>query len=192
MCFMTGKKNGRHWLNTLESGFKLQYFESQWEHCWSRDHREIGADHMLMQMSIVFLTSADLQWLIPDELMRWFGCAVPSWKAAERCSEISMGIVSPEANMQHNSVPFKQAWKGKKQQHLSLSWWKDRLWWKNKQTKNTQNYGVLGGQEFQRESIKAMLSSGGRKHQQIISELVELCCSHHLQKTLMHTWFYTS
>lgn len=57
----------------------------------------------------------------------------------------------------------------------------------NEQTKNTQNSGVLDGQEFQRESIKAMLSNGGRKHQQIISELVELRCPHHLQKTLMHT-----
>lgn len=135
MCLMIGEKKGGHWLNTLESGFRLLWdCESQWENCWSKDHREIGPGHVLMQMSIVFLTSMGLQRLIPDEVMRWFGCAVPSWKAVERCSEIRTGIASPETNAQHNSVPFKQTWKGKEQQHLSLWWQRNRLWGRGQKT----------------------------------------------------------
>lgn len=106
---MIGKKNGRHWLNTLESEFRFLWdHESQWEHCWSKDYKEIGPGHVLMQMSIVFLTSVDLLWLIPDEVMRWFGCAVPSWKAVERCSEISAGVALPEANTQPTVLPLNR------------------------------------------------------------------------------------
>lgn len=184
MCFMTGKKNGRHWLNMLESGLRLLWdHKSQREHCWSKDHREIGPDHVLMQMSIVFLTSVDLQWLIPDEVMRWFGCAVPSWKAVERCSGISTRIASPEANTRCNGVPFKQTWKGKKHQHLCLCWWRDRLWWKDKK----QWSGVWKGDN--KGNVKWRRQ---KEHQQIILELVGLHCSHCLHKTLVCTCFYTS
>lgn len=125
--FMIGKKNGRHWLNTLESEFRFLWgHESQWEHCWSKDYKEIGPGHVLMQMSIVFLTSVDLLWLIPDEVMRWFGCAVPSWKAVERCSEISAGVALPEANTQPTVLPLNRLGR-EEQQHLSLCWW---IWWK--------------------------------------------------------------
>lgn len=186
MWFMIGKKNGRHWLNTLESGFRLLWFrKSQWEHCWSEDHKEIGPGHVLMQMSIVFLTSVDLQWLIPDEVMRWFGCAVPSWKAVERYRECSMRIASPEANTRHNTVPFRQTWKEKKQQHLSMCWWRDRLWWKDKKPWCAQWSGVWKGAHI--DNVKWWRQ---KEHQQTILKLIGLHCFHRLQKTLVYTCFY--
>lgn len=127
---VTGKKNGRHWFNMLESGFRLLWdHESQWEHCWSKDDRKIGLGHMLMQMSIVFLTLVDLQWLIPDEVMRWFGYAMAAWKAVERWCKISTGIASQDTNTWCNRFPFKQTWKGRKQKHHTLCWQKGSLWW---------------------------------------------------------------
>lgn len=159
MFFIIGQKNGRHWLNTLESELRfLWHHESQWELCWSKDHKEIGPGHVLMQMSIVFLTSVDLLWLIPDEAMRWFGCAVPSWKAVERCSEISAGPASPEANTQPTVFPLNRHGRGKSS---SISHCAGAETGSGESTKNS---GVLSARQFGREAIKAVLSDRDRKN----------------------------
>lgn len=110
-----------------------------------------------MQMSIVFLTSVDLLWLIPDEAMRWFGCAVSSRKAVERCSEISTGVASPEANTQPTVFPLNRHGREKSS---NISHCIGRETGSGERTKSN---GVLSDREFGKEVIKAMLSDGGRK-----------------------------
>lgn len=112
-----------------------------------------------MQMSIVFLTSVDPLWLIPDEAMRWFGCAVPSWKAVERCSEISTGVASPEANAQPTVFPLNRHGREKSS---SISHCVGGETGSGERTKTLS--GVLSAREFAREAIKAVLHDRGRKN----------------------------